>query len=306
MAKKPIYVEIEIQTASDKAWDYTQQPTLHEQWDLRFTSITYNKNRHADDPQTFTYTTKVMPGVVVSGWGESKGTHEKKSGVKTSSLYFGTPQLISPIKEGRGYWQYIPNGDKLTFLTQYDYDVRFGALGSAFDLAFRPMIGWATALSFDVLARWLEKGEPPKTQYRRFFSYYLLTFLFIFVWLYQGLVPKVLMRHPLEIEMLSKLSPLSIAQATDAIIWVGIAEIVVALLFCVKRLHKFLWRAQILLFPILAISAIIAAPHVATDPFNVITFNCTLWILSIIAMILKVELPTSSSCKRKRGESNDL
>ena len=153
MAKKPIYVEIEINTSIDKAWEYTQQPQLHEQWDLRFTSITYNEKVHEDDPQTFTYTTKVMPGVVVSGWGESKGTHEEKSGVKTSSLHFGTPQLISPIKEGRGYWQYIPSGDKLTFLTQYDYDVRFGAFGRFVDLAFRPVIGWATALSFDVLAR---------------------------------------------------------------------------------------------------------------------------------------------------------
>jgi len=301
MTKKPIYVEIEINSSIDKAWEYTQQPQLHEQWDLRFTSITYNKKRHEDDPQTFTYTTKVMPGVVVSGWGESKGTHEKKSGVKTSSLHFGTPQLISPIKEGRGYWQYIPNGDKLTFLTQYDYDVRFGVFGRFVDLVFRPVIGWATAVSFDVLARWLEKGEPPKIQYRRFFSYYLITLLFIFIWLYQGIVPKILGQHPLEIEMLTKLSPLTTLQATDAIVWVGIAEIIVALLFTVRRLHKFLWSAQIVLFPILTVIAFVAAPHVATDPFNVVTFNMTLWILSIVALLLKVELPTASSCKRKRG-----
>ena len=302
MKKKPIYVEIDIHTSIDRAWDYTQQPQIHQQWDLRFSSITYNEKLSEEDPQTFTYTTNVIPGVVVSGWGESKGTHEKKSGVKTSSLHFGTSQLILPIKEGRGYWQYIPHGDdKLTFLTQYDYDVRFGALGRVFDLAFRPVIGWATALSFDVLSRWLENGEPPKTQYRRFFSYYLITIVFIFIWLYQGLVPKLLGQHPLEIEMLTKLSPLSTAQATDAIVWVGIAELIIALLFCVRRMHKFLWWGQIVIFPLLTISAIIAAPHVATDPFNVVTFNVSLWILSIVALLLKVELPTATSCKRKRG-----
>ena len=301
MTKKPIYVEIDIDTSIEKAWQYTQQPDLHEQWDLRFSSIQYNNKLHDDDPQTFTYTTNVLPGIAVSGWGESKGTHEKKSGIKTSSLHFGTPQLISPIREGRGYWQYIPNGDKLTFLTQYNYDVRFGFLGRLFDVAFRPIMGWATALSFDVLARWLEKGEAPKTQYRRFFSYYALTILFVFIWLYQGLVPKVIGQHPLEIEMLTKLSPLSTAQATDIIVWVGIAEIIIALLFFVKALHKLLWCTQILLFPLLTIGAILAAPHVATAPFNVVSLNITLWVLSIVGLLLKEELPTASSCKRKRG-----
>ena len=301
MKKKPIYVELDINCSINKAWQFTQQPSMHEQWDLRFSSITYNEKVHQDDPQQFTYTTKVMPGIVVSGWGESKGSHEKKNGVKTSSLHFGTSQLISPIKEGRGYWQYIPKEKGITFLTLYDYDTRFGVIGRLLDVLFRPLLGWSTALSFDVLARWIEVGESPKTQYRRFFSYYFIMFLFIFVWLYQGLVPKIIGQHPLEIEMLTKLSPLGVAQATDAIIWVGVLEVVVALLFSFRKLHKVLWLAQVVLFPLLTTGAIIAAPYVATDPFNVITLNITLWVLSIIALMLQVELPTATSCKRKRG-----
>ena len=302
MGKNSIYVEIHIDSTVDEAWQYTQQPDMHEQWDLRFSNITYNKKLHEDDPQTFTYCTKVMPGIVVSGWGESKGTHEKESGIKTSSLHFGTPQLISPIKEGRGYWQYIPQTRGITFLTQYDYDVRFGYLGRLFDRLFRPIMGWATALSFDVLARWLETGESPKTQYRRFFSYYFCIFLFIFIWFYQGLVPKMLLQHPLEINMLTKLSPLSNAQATEAIVWVGLGEIIVALLFLSRKLQPILLKAQIILFPILTVGAIIAAPHVATAPFNVITLNVLLFVLSIIALMLRTNVPTATSCKRKRGE----
>lgn len=301
MSIKPIYVEIEIECSVDKIWQYTQQPDLHEQWDLRFTSITYNEKQHEDDPQTFTYTTKVAPGLIVAGSGESKGTHEKTNGIKTSSLHFSTSQLISPIKEGRGYWQYIPNGDTLTFLTQYDYDVRFGRLGKLFDKIFRPIMGWATALSFDVLARWLKTGESPKTQYRRFFSYYFITLLFAFTWLYQGLVPKVIGQHPLELEMLSRLSQLTMQQASGAIFWVGLLEIVFAALFFIPKLHRMLWKLQIIFFPFLTLSAIFAAPHVATDPFNVITLNVVLWVLCIVARLLTVELPTASSCKRKRG-----
>lgn len=294
-------METEIDSSIEEVWHYTQQPQLHEQWDLRFTSITYNEKEHEDAPQTFTYTTNVMPGITVAGWGESKGTHEKASGVKTSSLHFGTSQLISPIKEGRGYWQYIPNGDHLTFLTQYDYDVRFGKLGQLLDLLFRPVIGWATALSFDVLSRWIQSGEKPATQYRRFFSYYLLCFLFSFIWIYQGLVPKVMMNHPLEIEMLMKLSPLSSGQASTAIVWVGNVEIIVGFLFLIPRIQQLLLKLQIGLFPLLTISAIIASPAAATAPFNVVTLNIVLWISSIIALLLTKELPTARFCNRKRG-----
>ena len=301
MKKKPIYVEIDIHSTIDEVWQYTQQPELHEQWDLRFSSITYNEKLHDEDPQTFTYSKKVMPGLVISGWGESKGAHGKEGSIKTSSLHFGTPQLISPIKEGRGYWQYKPKAIGMTFLTQYDYDVRFGFFGRLFDRLFRPIIGWATALSFDVLARWLETGERPITQYRRFFGYYLSIILFIFIWFYQGLVPKILLQHPLEIAMLSKLSMLSNEQATKGVVWVGIGEVIGALLFFSRKLQPFLLKAQVMLFPLLTVGAIVAAPHVATDPFNVVALNVMLVILSIIALQLRVNLPTATSCKRKRG-----
>lgn len=299
---KPIYVEIEVQEDVEKVWKYTQQPDLHEQWDLRFSSIIYNEKQTEADVQTFTYSTKVVPGIEITGWGESKGTHEKASGEKTSVLHFGTEQLLSPIAEGKGYWKYIPHEKGTTFLTQYDYDVRFGVFGKLVDRLFRPLIGWGTALSFDVLKRWIEAGESPKTQYRRFFAFYAICFLFAFVWLYQGLVPKVLTQHPLEISMLTQLSPLSVAEASTAIIWIGVAEILFACCWLVPKLQKSLLKLQVIIFPFLTLSAIIAAPAVAIAPFNVITLNVTLWMLSIIGLLLYEQLPTAKSCKRKRGK----
>lgn len=41
MKNKPIYVEIDINTSMDNLWEASQNPSLHEQWDLRFSSITY-------------------------------------------------------------------------------------------------------------------------------------------------------------------------------------------------------------------------------------------------------------------------
>jgi hypothetical protein len=39
-----IYVEIDVRAPLDALWAHTQTPTLHEQWDLRFsTSITFRE-----------------------------------------------------------------------------------------------------------------------------------------------------------------------------------------------------------------------------------------------------------------------
>lgn len=301
MKKTPIYVEIEMDSDMETIWKYTQQPELHEQWDLRFSTITYNEKETEDEPQTFTYTTNVMPGISVSGWGVSKGAHEKKSGIKTSSLHFGTEQLISPIAEGKGYWQYIPHNNGVTFLTQYDYEVRFGILGRLADLMFNPIMGWATALSFDVLKRWIETGEPPAIQYRRFFSSTIISLLFFLVWFYQGLVPKVLFGHPQEVQMLMRLSGLSESAAGHVVLGVGAAEILFGFVWLLPRWRKALFLLQILLFPLLTVLALIADGKAAISPFNAVTFNLSLWTLSIVGYFISTHLPTARSCKRKRG-----
>jgi len=477
MKKKPIYVEVDILAPIEEAWTYTQNPKLHEQWDLRFTSITYIEKKSVEEPQRFTYETKVMPGVVVRGWGESKGEHQKKDGTKTSSLHFGTPQKISPIAEGRGYWQYIPHDRGLTFLTQYDYDVRYGKFGKLLDAMFRPIMGWATALSFDVLKRWLEKGENPASQYRRFFLTIFISILFCIIWVYHGLVPKIIVQHPTEVmlvenilekDLQSELGPseyrvgpsgvglgpseteleqsgyrvkssetdvrpsgigkepsetglglsgigkepsetelglsgikkepsetdvrpsgigkepsetglgpsgigkepsetelwpsgiekkpsetglgpseinsepsgteegpsefrsrssetegesskiklnlskttakpnedaLSWNNANKIVIWIGIAEILFGLCWLLPRGKRLLFGAQIIVFPFLTIGALLADITIATAPFNPVTFNLALWVLSIIGFIISKDMPSARRCIRKREET---
>lgn len=402
MKKKPIYVEVDILAPIEEAWTYTQNPKLHEQWDLRFTSITYIEKKSVEEPQRFTYETKVMPGVVVRGWGESKGEHQKKDGTKTSSLHFGTPQKISPIAEGRGYWQYIPHERGLTFLTQYDYDVRYGKLGKLLDAMFRPIMGWATALSFDVLKRWLEKGESPASQYRRFFLTIFISILFCIIWVYHGLVPKIIVQHPTEVVLVKNIlekdlqselgssgyrvelsrvgvwpseteleqsgyrvkssetdvgssgigkepsetglwpseinsepsgteegpsefrsrsseteresskiklnlskttakpneDALSWNNANKIVIWIAIAEILFGLCWLFPRGKRLLFGAQIIVFPLLTIGALLADITIATAPFNP-----ALWVLSIIGFIISKDMPSARRCIRKREET---
>ncbi|WP_028776252.1 DoxX-like family protein [Shimazuella kribbensis] len=305
MINKSIYVEIPIQANIDEVWRKTQNPELHEQWDLRFSSITYLPKKSEEDPQSFSYQTKIGFGVKIAGWGKSIGTHNKQNGSKTSSLHFGTNQKISPITEGRGYWRYLPTNNGTTFLTQYDYEVRYGLIGKLLDLLFRPVMGWATALSFDVLKRWIEKGETPRTQYVRFFSNTIVTMLFFFVWLYHGLVPKIIIQHHKEISMFSNLTSLKGATAANLVGLVGLLEILFAFAWLLYRKKRHLLVFQLILFPLLTISAFVTNPPIATDPFNPITFNTSLWALSLIGFLLAHDLPSSKSCRRSRkGDSS--
>ncbi|WP_223701229.1 DoxX-like family protein [Sutcliffiella deserti] len=300
MKKKPIYVEIPIEAEVDAVWGMTQKPEVHKQWDLRFSSITYLPKENADQPQSFLYETNIGFGQKVAGWGKSIGTHNKTDGSKTSSLHFGTEQKISPIREGKGYWKYIPKENGTTFLTLYDYDTRFGPFGRFLDLLFRPIMGWATALSFDVLKRWIEKGEVPRAQYIRFFSSVLITALFFFVWFYQGLVPKIIAKHPEEVAMLSNLSALAGATAEMAVGIIGVLEILFAFVWLFYRKKRHLFALQIIVFPILTITALAANLTISVHPFNPVTFNASLWILSIVGYLLTKDLPTATSCKRTR------
>ncbi|TQR19988.1 DoxX-like family protein [Psychrobacillus vulpis] len=300
MKSNPIYVEITINSEMEKLWDATQKPELHEQWDLRFSSITYLPKQE-NEPQHFNYKTNIGFGMNIAGWGKSVGTFHAKDGSRTSSLHFGTEQAISIIREGKGYWKYKPEQNSMKFLTQYNYETNFGRVGNFFDfLIFRPAIGWATALSFDVLKRWLEKGESPSTQYGRFFSYWMITILFFFVWLYQGLVPKLMSMHPEEVSMTKSLLALTTNQATTIVTLIGIGEIIFGLIWLFYKNKRRLLGLQLILFPLLTISAIVAQPASLSHPFNPLTFNITLFILSIIGFFMSKDIPTAKSCKRKK------
>jgi hypothetical protein len=300
MKRKPIYVEIDINAEIEKVWDASQKPDMHEQWDLRFSSITYLP-KVEDRPQEFVYSRSVGPFIKVEGWGKSVGSFHKDDGTRSSSLQFGTELWISPIREGRGFWKYEPQKDGVKFLTQYDYDVNFGRAGEVADkLAFRPLIGWATALSFDVLKRWLEKGEAPRSQYTRFFSTYLMTLLFAFVWMYQGLVPKIIGMHIEERAMVGSVLALSEKGIMTSVLLIGIAEVLLGISWLFYRNKKHLFTLQLLLFPLLTIAAIIAVPATAIHPFNPVTFNLSLIVLSMIGLFVSKDIPSARSCKRKR------
>jgi hypothetical protein len=128
-----IYVEILIRGDIEEVWKKTQRPEFHEPWDLRFTKIQYLPRASEAEPQRFNYTTKMGFGLQIAGQGESTGNREEATGVRTSALKFWSADSKSLIEEGSGYWQYIPTGNGVRFLTWYDYRTRFGGIGRLVD-----------------------------------------------------------------------------------------------------------------------------------------------------------------------------
>jgi hypothetical protein len=168
-----IYVEILIHGPIEDLWEKTQEPKLHQRWDLRFSEIDYLP-RQPGEAQKFLYATRIGAGMRIVGAGESTGERDNRGGQRTSALKFWSEDAKSLIQFGSGYWKYIPSTDGIRFITWYDYQTRFGAIGRFIDrLFFRPLLGWATAWSFDRLRLWIEEDILPEVSRDRTLAYLL-------------------------------------------------------------------------------------------------------------------------------------
>lgn len=169
MRSSAIYVEARIRAPLERLWAATQDPALHSRWDVRFTSITYTEPEQDDGrPRSYRYALRVLPGLVVAGTGVSAGERQRPDGTRTSALRYSSPHPLSLIREGSGWWRYVPQPDgSVRFLTGYDYRPGWGPLGPPVDRVFRPLLGWATAWSFDRLRGWLDDGVDPALALRR-------------------------------------------------------------------------------------------------------------------------------------------
>lgn len=156
MGGQGIYVETTIRATLDEVWTATQDPRQHVRWDIRFSRITPTTQTAAGAAR-FVYE-RHTPVHTIRGHGVSIGETTRPDGTRTSVLRFTSSDRFSPLRDGRGYWRYEPTADGIRFSTGYDYTPGWGAL----DVIVRPLVGWATAWSFDRLRLWLENGRAPE------------------------------------------------------------------------------------------------------------------------------------------------
>jgi len=148
-----VIVEAQIAAPVELVWERTQEPALHQGWDLRFDEIGYLPRADARGFRELEYRTRIGFGLFLRG----VGRYLSSTRGQRSSFEFDSDDWKSLIAFGRGVWLYQPNPAGTFFKTVYDYRVRHGALGRAVDSAlFRPLIQLATEWSFETLRRWCE------------------------------------------------------------------------------------------------------------------------------------------------------
>jgi hypothetical protein len=157
-AAAPLWVETTIRAPLERVWELTQTPEEHVRWDLRFSRIVPVAALPGGGWR-FRYE-RSLPGHVITGTGTSLGERERPDGTRTSALRFDTADRLSPLRDGRGYWRYVPVDGGVRFVTGYDYEPGFGRL---LDRLLRPAVLWMTAWSFDRLRIWGETGTPPES-----------------------------------------------------------------------------------------------------------------------------------------------
>ena len=292
-----IYVEIPISGSMEELWEKTQNPQLHQRWDLRFNQIEYLP-READQPQKFLYRTRIGFGFTIDGNGESTDARDGDGGSRTSSLKFWSADPKSLIKAGSGYWKYVPTEAKISFFTWYDYETRFRMFGKVIDACiFRPLLGWATAWSFDRLRLWIERGIPPEMSQARALVYLVARGTIAFIWLYHGLVPKLLYHDAIELDLIGRIGTPA-ARLHAAVALAGWVEVLFSLLVVV------LWRHNWLLWVTLGVMVVgipvvaITAPTYLSAAFNPLTLNVAVAALAVIAIIAGRDMPSAANCRR--------
>jgi hypothetical protein len=299
-----IYVETCIRGGMDELWRLTQTPELHAKWDLRFTDIEYLPRSDDAQPQQFFYATRLGFGLEVHGGGETLGEREGARGERTSALKFWSDDPKSLIREGAGYWRYVSTAEGVRFLTRYDYRVRFGAIGRAFDqLVFRRLIGWATAWSFDRLRLWIEKGIDPASSLRQSLIHVVSRCSLALVWLYQGAVPKLLMQHTDELAMLRE-SGVSATMAPRALQVVGWGEVIfgLAMLVLLRQRWHFVLNVGLMVFATVGVA--IHSPQYLGAAFNPVSLNILMIELAVVGWLASGELPSARRCLRRDPEGH--
>lgn len=298
-----IYVEIRVRGSLDELWRRTQQPELHERWDLRFSEIVYLPRPDEMAPQQFSYATRIGFGLRTRGEGESEGSRASATGERVSALTFWSRDAKSLIREGSGYWRYVPTADGIRFLTWYSYRTRFGLPGRLLDtLVFRPLMGWATAWSFDRLRLWIEKGIDPAISGQRSLVHAVARLSIAVVFLYQGLVPKLLYRHPTELAMLLD-AGLARSTAETVLVAIGLSEVAFAGVMLAAWRTRWPLAATVILMPAALAAVGCSSPGFLVTAFNAVTLNLSMAALAIVGWAASRDLPSATRCLRERPVS---
>ena len=164
-------------------------------------------------------------------------------------------------------------------------------------LAFRPLIGWATAWSFDRLRLWLEDGVAPEHALRITLLHATATLSLAGAWLYQGVVPKLLVRDSGELEILRRARVLP-GHEEPLLAAVGAAEIALAAAILVRGHRRWPWLVNLAVLPALAAGAVRSDRSLFVRPFNPASLSLAMLGLGAVGLLARDGRPTARRCRR--------
>lgn len=286
-----IHVSTLVRAPLPELWDRALDPEQHVRWDLRFTAIEPEPAGAEGDPQRFRYRTRI--GVLeLAGAGEYLAAPADEASPGTTSLRFWSDHPLALIREGRGYWRFEERAEGVEFSTGYDYEVRWGAFGRAVDLLFRPLIAAATAWSFDRVRLWVEQGQTPEHSLRLALAAVAARGGVAAVWLWHGLVPKLLTADPTELKLLVAAGA-PVDRAPELLAAAGVAELLFGLLVLLAPGRRAPLWLTIAAMAAALIGVAATAPSVLTAAFNPVTTNLSVALLAALALVLEAASPSS-------------
>jgi uncharacterized membrane protein YphA (DoxX/SURF4 family) len=265
-------------------------------WDVRFTDIERLPPSGPGAPERFRYATRLGFGLHVEGWGE---TVASKAG-DGSALRFGSEDPKSLIREGAGTWTYAQEGERVRFRTVYDYRTRHGLPGRVVDrVLFRPLIQAATRWSFDRLRLWVERGLVPETTMRLWLLKRSLLLLLGAVWILSGLLPKIWMVRPSEVDLVRD-SGLHLGSPALTLQILGLVEILAGLWLVSGVAER--WSVALTTAGMLALGLLVSLldPRALSDPYSGIVKNLGLLGCALAVLALS---PLTPSARRGRPRS---
>ena len=301
--RRPIYVESRVRAPIEELWAATQDPDEHTRWDVRFGSIRYQPTV-GDEPQRFTYATRVAPGLTIAGTGESLGDRDRPDGTRWSGLKFWADDRRSIIAAGAGYWRYVPTVDGVRFITRYDYRPRWGRFGEGVDrYLVRPVFGWATAWSFDRLRLWLERGITPERSRDQSIAHGAAVAGLAAVWLYQGLVPKLWRVDDGEVALWRTALGMNQGGARAAVRTAGAIEVAVGLAVVVRARGRWPFVLTAVGMPVLTAAAWHTDRRLLSRAFNPVSLNAAMVALAIAALATRRDLPSARTPLRRAPDT---
>ena len=209
------------------------------------------------------------------------------------------------IQSGSGYWKYEQRDGCVWFATGYDYRVRWAYIGRLVDrVVFRPLVGWATAWSFDRLRLWIERGVNPKEAARRAVIHMIATVSVSLVWVWQGLFPKLLGPQADEMSLLAE-TGFPAKWLYPAVLTLGFAEVLFGLIFVFFSHRRWPWVTTMALMLAATIGVAATSPERTTAAFNPVSLNLSLASLALIGLLCLNDLPSARHCVRRApGETS--